>query len=121
MRKKGEIKMYIFDLTNIITLVLLLIATILLTYLSQEIKNSKVALVTLIAFVIDLVIHTIQIISLKDEYSYLYSTLCWNMAIDYVFLLITYLAYIWADEIESKKSNKKTLNDKGIKWLFKKI
>ncbi len=113
--------MFIFDLTNLLTLFLVLIATILFIYLSQETKRSIVAFIPLCAFLIDLIIHTIQILTLKQEYSYLYSKLCWNMILDFTFLLITFLAYLWADEVEAKEFNKKTINSKGINWLWKKV
>ena len=113
--------MFIFDLTSMLTLTLVLMATILFIFLSQEIKNSKVALIPLFAFLIDLVIHTIQIVTLKQEYSYLYSTLCKNMAIDFALLLVAFLAYLWADEVEAKQLNKKTIDSKGINWLFKQV
>lgn len=113
--------MFIFDLTNLLTLFLLLVATILLIFLSQEIKKSIVVAIPLFAFLIDLVIHTIQVLTLKQEFSYLYSTLCYNMAIDFIFVLITFLAYLWADEVEAKEFNKKTINSEGINWLWKKV
>lgn len=113
--------MFIFDLTNLFTISLITIATVLLIYLSQEIKRSFVAAIPLFAFVLDLVIHTIQVLTLKEEFSYLYSTLTANMAIDFVFLLLTFLAYLWADDVEAKEFNKKTLNSKGIDWLFKQV
>ena len=112
--------MFIFDMTNLLTLFLVLIATILFIYLSQETKKSVVAAIPLFAFLIDLVIHTIQILTLKEELSYLYSTLCLNMAIDFTFLLLTFLAYLWADEVESKVLNKKSVDD-SLKWLWKKV
>ena len=43
------------------------------------------------------------------------------MAIDFVFVLITFLSYLWADEVEAKEFNKKTINSKGINWLFKNV
>ena len=113
--------MFVFDLTNLITLVLVVVATILFIYLSQEIKKSMVVVIPLFAFVIDLIIHTVQLLTLSQEYAYLYSTLCYNMAIDFVFLLITFLAYLWADEVEAKALNKKTIDSKGIDWLFKNV
>ena len=81
--------MFVFDLTNILTLILVLAATILFIYLSQEIKKSLVVAIPLFAFVIDLIIHTIQVLTLSQEYAYLYSKLCYNMALDFIFLLIT--------------------------------
>ena len=113
--------MFIFDLTNLLTLFLVLIATVLFIYLSQEVKRSMVAVIPLFAFLIDLIVHTIQILTLKDEFSYLYSKLCWNMALDFTFLLITFLAYLWADEVEAKEFNKKTIDSRGINWLWKKV
>lgn len=113
--------MFIFDLTNLLTLFLVLIATVLFIYLSQETKRSMVAVIPLFAFLIDLIIHTIQVLTLKDEFSYLYSKLCWNMALDFVFLLVTFLAYLWADEVEAKEFNKKTIDSRGINWLWKKV
>ena len=113
--------MFIFDLTNLLTLVLVILAIILFIFLSQEIKKSLVAAIPLFAVVIDLVVHTIQMLTLKQEYSYLFSTLCYNMAIDFTLLLVTFLAYLWADEVEAKTFNKKTINSKGINWLWKKV
>lgn len=113
--------MFVFDLTNLLTLFLAVIATILLIYLSQEIKRSMIAVIPLFAFVIDLIIHTVQVLTLKQEFSYLFSTLCYNMAIDFVFVLVTFLSYLWADEVEAKEFNKKTINSKGINWLFKNV
>lgn len=113
--------MFIFDLTNLLTLFLVLVATVLIIYLSQEIKKSMVAAIPLFAFLIDLIIHTIQMLTLKPEFSYLYSKLSINMAIDFTFLLLTFLAYLWADDVEAKAQNKKTINSKGIDWLFKDI
>lgn len=113
--------MFIFDLTNLLTLFLVLIATILFIFLSQEIKRSLVAAIPLFAFLISLIVHTIQVLTLKQEYSYLYNKLCWNLTIDFVFLLVTFLAYLWADEVEAKEFNKKTIDSRGINWLWKKV
>lgn len=113
--------MFIFDLTNIFTLILVTIATVLLIYLSQELKKSLIAAIPLFAFVVDLIIHTIQMLTLKQELSYLYSTLTFNMAVDFAFVLVTFLGYLWADDVEAKARNRKTINSKGIDWLFKQV
>jgi len=113
--------MFVFDLTNILTLILVVIATILFIYLSHEVKKSLVVAIPLFAFLLDLTIHTIQILTLSEEFAYLYSTLCYNMALDFVFVLVTFLAYLWADEVEARTFNKKTINSKGINWLWKKV
>ena len=113
--------MFIFDLTNLLSLLLVLVATILLIYLSQEIKNSKIALIPLVAFMVDLVIHTVQSLTIGQSNLQLNDTLCYNMAIDYIFILLTYFGYLWADEVDAVAHKRKTLNGSGIKWLFKKV
>lgn len=120
-RKRKREKMFIFDLTNIFTLILVTIATVLLIYLSQELKRSLIAAIPLFAFVLDLIIHTIQMLTLKQELSYLYPKLTLNMAVDFAFVLVTFLGYLWADDVEAKAHNKKTINSKGIDWLFKQV
>ena len=112
--------MFVFDLTNPLTLVLMLAATILFIFLSQEVKRGLVAAIPLFAFIIDLVIHTMQVVTLKDQYSDLYSTLCINMAIDFVFVFLTFIAYLWADEVESKERHIKSI-DNSLDWLWKKV
>lgn len=112
--------MFIFDMTNILTLILVVAATILFIFLSQEIKKSMVALIPLCAFIISLTIHTVQLLTLKSEFSYLYGTLCTNMALDYVFLLVTFVSYLWADAVEAKKLNKKSY-DNSLDWLWKNV
>ena len=112
--------MFIFDLTNLMTLFLTFVATILLIFLSQEIRKSKIAAIPLIAFLADLIIHTIQALTLKSEYSYLYSTLCKNMLIDFIFVILTFLSYLWADDVEAKANDKETVGH-GLDWLFKDV
>ena len=112
--------MFIFDLTNLLTLVLMLSATVLFIFLSQEVKRALVAAIPLFAFLIDLVIHTVQVVMLKPEFSYLYSVLCINMAIDFGFVFLTFIAYLWADDVESKERHIKSI-DNSLDWLFKKV
>lgn len=119
--KKGDIELFIFNLTDPITLLLVTIAIILFIFLSQEIKKSMVAVIPLFAFVLLLVLHTIQIITLKEKFDYLYSLLCYNIVLDFMFVLVTFLGYLWADDVEAKALNKKILNSKGIDWLFKNV
>lgn len=112
--------MFIFDMTNLLTLFLVLVVTILFILLSQEVKRAIIAIIPLLGFLILLLVHTVQILTLKQEFSYLFDTLCINMILDFIFLLITFLAYLWADYVEAKTFHKKSIG-KGIDWLFKQV
>ncbi len=112
--------MFVFDITQPLTLILLLIATILFIFLAQEIKKSAVTAIPLFGYLTLLVIHSIQILTLKEQYNYLFSTLSFNIALDLVFLLITFMAYLWVDDIECKALNKKSI-DNSLDWFWKNV
>lgn len=112
--------MFIFDMTNPITLLLITIATVLLIFLSQEIKKSLIAAIPLFSFLILLIIHTVQILTITEEFKYLLSTLSYCMILDFIFVFITFIAYLWVDDIECRAFNKKSI-DNSLDWLWKKI
>ncbi len=112
--------MFIFDISNPLTLILMLAATVLLIFLAQEIKKSYVAAILLFAYLIVLIMHVAQMATLPEEFRYLLSTLSRCIAIDFVFVLITFFSYLWVDDIEAKAGGKKSI-DNSLDWFWKKI
>ena len=112
--------MFIFDITNPFTLILMLAATILLIFLAQEIKKSYITALPLFAYLIILIIHVAQLTTLPEEYRYLVSTLARCVAVDFVFILISFFSYLWVDDIETKATGKKSI-DNSLDWFWKKI
>jgi hypothetical protein len=112
--------MFIIDITNFITLILLLICTILLIFLGHELKKSYITAIPLFAFLILLVIHVMQLMTLSVEYIDLGSKLSWCIVLDFAFILISFLSYLWVDDLEAKKMNKKSI-DNSLDWFWKQI
>ena len=112
--------MFIFDISNPLTLILMLAATVLLIFLAQEIKKSYVAAIMLFSYLIILVVHVAQIATLSEEFRYMVTTLSRCIAIDFVFVLITFFSYLWVDDIEAKVSGKKSI-DSSLDWFWKKV
>ena len=112
--------MLILDLTNPFTLLLIVIATALLIFLGQAIKRSAIALIPLIFFLGLLVVHVVQVLTLDSEYVYLSSLLYKCIAIDFLFILITFFTYLWVDDLEAKKYNIKSL-DNSLDWFWKEL
>lgn len=112
--------MFIFDISNPLTLILMLAATVLLIFLAQEIKKSYVAAILLFAYLIILIMHVAQMATLAEEFRYMLSTLSRCIAIDFVFVLITFFSYLWVDDIEAKAEGKKSI-DNSLDWFWKKI
>ncbi len=112
--------MFIFDISNPLTLILMLAATVLLIFLAQEIKKSYVAAILLFAYLIVLIMHVAQMATLPEEFRYMLSTLSRCIAIDFIFVLITFFSYLWVDDIEAKAEGKKSI-DNSLDWFWKKI
>lgn len=112
--------MFIFDISNPLTLLLMLAVTILLIFLSQEVKKSYIGAVMLFAYLIILIVHVAQIATLPEEYRYLLATLSRCIVIDFIFVLVTFFSYLWVDDIETKVKGKKSI-DNSLDWFWKKI
>ena len=89
--------MFLFDISNPLTLLLMLAATALLIFLAQEVKKSYIGAISLFAYIVILVMHVAQIATLSEEFRYLLPTLSRCIAIDFVFVLITFFSYLWVD------------------------
>ena len=112
--------MFVFDLTNPITLLLVVLATSLLIFLGQEIKRSSVAMIPLVLFLFSLITHVVQVSSLSQEYAYLSIVIYRSMIWDFIFILITFFSYLWIDDLEAKKNNKKSI-DNSLEWFWREI
>ena len=112
--------MFIFNTTNPLTLILTTIVTVLLIFLAQEIKKSYIAVLPLLIHLGVLIMHVIQIFTLSAKFADMRSVLAGCIAIDFVFILISFFAYLWVDDIEAKASNKRNL-DTSLDWFWKKI
>ncbi len=112
--------MFLLNLTEPMTLLLVALATALLIFLGQEIKRSSVAIIPLMFFLLILVMHVVQVSTLMEEFKYLASTLYKCIAIDFVFILLTFFSYLWVDDLEAKKNNKKSI-DNSLDWFWKEI
>ena len=112
--------MFILDITNVVKLLLLLIVTVLLIFLGHELKRSYITAIPLFGFLALLISHVVQLMTLPAEYSDMTSTLTWCIVLDFAFIFITFLSYLWIDDIEAKKTNKKSIDD-SLDWFWKEI
>ena len=112
--------MFLLDMSNPLTLLLMLFATVLLIFLAQEIKKSYVAAIPLVAYLLILVMHVAQFTTLSEDLRYMSETLSRCIAIDFVFILISFFSYLWVDDIEAKAKNKKSI-DNSLDWLWKNV
>lgn len=112
--------MFFVDMTNVITLFLVTVLTALLIFLSQEEKKSFISALSLIGFLGLLIMHVIQRITLAEPFMYLSNRISISIALDFVFIFISFFAYLWVDDIEAKKTGKKSLNN-SLDWFWKNV
>ena len=112
--------MFILNIANPITLFLIILAVALLIFLGQEVKKSIAVAIPLFAFLILLIIHAAQVAALSAEFANLAGTLYKCIALDFLFILITFFAYLWVDDIEAKANNLKSV-DNSLDWFWKEV
>lgn len=113
--------MYILDITDPITLLLLLTMTVLLIFLGKEIKKPHAPAIALIMVLILIVIHSVQLLNIPEQnYEEIKSTLVGCIGIDFVLIFISFMSYLWVDDISAKFYKKKSI-DNSLDWFWNKI
>ncbi len=112
--------MPVIDLTNPLTVFLCLAAIVAAIFLGHEIKRSVVPAIALVLCMGLLIMHTVQLFAFGDFYANYRVILSTSMLYDFGFVLVTYLAYLWIDDIEAKHRNKKSI-DNSLDWFWSKI
>ena len=110
----------ILNIANPFTLFLIILAVVLLIFLGQEVKKSITVAIPLFAFLILLVLHIVQVSTLSPELASQSGTLYQCIALDFLFILITFFSYLWVDDIEAKANNKKSV-DNSLDWFWREI
>lgn len=113
--------MFIFDVTNPMTLVLLLAATVLLIFLGKEIKKPHAPAIALVFFLLLIVVHSIQLAIIPElNYAENHSTLLGCITVDLVMVFITFFGYLWVDDIACRFYQKKSI-DNSLDWFWKQV
>ena len=112
--------MFIFNIANPITLILMLTITLILVFLGKETKKGYLTAISLFIYLLLLVWHVVQLLTLSPDLADLKSTLTSCLTIDFVMILLSFLSYLWVDELESRITKKKSY-DSGLDWFWGKI
>jgi len=113
--------MYVFNVTEPITLLLMLALTVLLIFLGKEIKRPFAPAIALAIHLILAIIHSVQLGFIpQDGYDAYFSILIGSLTIDAVMILISFFAYLWIDDIACRFYKKKSI-DNSLDWFWKKV
>ena len=112
--------MPMINFTNPLTLLVVTLIYVLILILSKETKKSVIAAIMLFAFVALLIVHTIMYITGDSLTSDVLSDLTFTMVFDLIFVLLSFIAYLWVDDIEAKVKKKKSI-DNSLDWFWDKV
>ncbi len=113
--------MYVFNVTDPITLVLMLTLTVMLIFLGKEIKKPAAPAIALVIHLILAIVHSVQLGFVPEigQETY-YSILIGCITIDAVMILMSFFAYLWIDDIAARFYKKKSI-DNSLDWFWKKV
>ena len=113
--------MFIIDLTNPVTLVLLTLATALLIFLGKEVKKPYVPALALIFYLVLVIIHSVQLATLPELNSEeIRATLFGCLSTDLIMIFVTFFGYLWIDDVSAKFYKKKSI-DSSLDWFWNKV
>lgn len=112
--------MPIINLSNPFNILVALILYILIVFLAKEIKRSNVTCIMLLAFLTIIVGHCIEYVMVQDPTGTITSTLANCIAVDFVFTFLSFIAYLWMDDVETKDRKLKSI-DNSLDWFWKKV
>ncbi len=117
--------MFIINLTDPLTLILLLTATVLSIILGKETKKPIAPAIALTVFLALVLMHSIQLSILPQvvqevDLQPYKSALIGSIGFDCALIFISFFGYLWIDDISSKFYKKKSI-DNSLDWFWNKI
>ena len=108
------------NISDPINLALILIITVLLIFLGKEIKKSLIPQLLLFIYLVLLILHVAQLMSMGVGDELIINTLYKCIFFDFLFVLITFLSYLWVDDLEARFKKKKSI-DNSLNWFWKQV
>ena len=110
--------MYIVNLSDPYAILIALSITVLAIILGKEFKKSFIPAICLFIFLALIIMHIFQLTVLIDEYYKAMVTK--SLGVDAIMIFLSYISYLWVDDIEAKEKNKKSI-DNSLEWFWKKV
>lgn len=112
--------MPVINFTNPTLILLGLILFLLVLYLGREVKKAWVIGIMLFVFLGLLIGHAFEFITFAEKGGQLYKTLLLCSIVDFIFIFLSFISYLWVDDIETKIGKKKSI-DNSLEWFWNKV
>lgn len=110
--------MVILDLTNPYVLLCAILIYLVFLILGKEFKKSILPAISLFIFLTILVVYGVQLI--MNNNAEIHKLILSCIGYNAVLVFLSYLSYLWVDDIEAKSKNKKSI-DNSLDWFWNKV
>lgn len=110
----------LIDFTNPITTLLAVFVFILVIMLGRETKKSTLTAIMLFIFLAIIAGHAVEYFVIQDSTGTITNTLIKCITVDFAFIFISFLSYLWIDEIEAKENKTKSISN-SLSWFWSKV
>lgn len=111
--------MPIINFSNPFNVFVALVLFVLILFISKEVKKSILTCIMLLVFLTIIVGHCIEYVIVQDPTGLITSNLAKCITVDFVFILLSFISYLWIDDIETKEKKLKSI-DNSLDWFWKK-
>lgn len=112
--------MPIINFSNPIAILLGVILFVLILFLGKEMKRSWIIGVMLFVLLLLLIGHTIEFATIAQTDPTIHKAVVTSATFDLIFIFISFISYLWIDDIEAKEKKKKSI-DNSLDWFWNKI
>ena len=122
IRKNKEEKQMtpIINLSDPYAILVTVVLFVLVLWLARETKKSSIVGTMLVVFLVIIVGHSIEYITTQDPTGEIIGIISRSIGMYFVFIFLSFITYLWIDDIESKEKKKKSL-DNSLDWFWKKV
>ena len=112
--------MPIINFTNPVAVFIAVIIFILVLYLAKESKKAWITGALLFGFITLLLFHTVEFITMGSKSQEIYNAIVSSATIDLVFVFLSFISYLWIDDLRAKEGKRKSI-DNSLDWFWNKV
>ena len=112
--------MPIINFSSAVTFLLSLVLFLLVLILGKETHKSAIPAVMLFVFLLILICHSMELMIIPNIDDATYHSLTVSLIVDFVFIFLSFISYLWIDEIQAKVEKKKSIDD-SLNWFWAKV
>lgn len=101
-------------------IIVALVLFLLVLFLGKESKKSILPAIMLGVFLIIIAGHSVELSMTDANLIEMQSVIAKCIAVDFVFVLLSFFSYLWIDEMETKSNKKKSIDD-SLRWFWSKV